>query len=191
MPSFIKHLAHTTRSFRRFRESYPVTKELMTQWIDNARITASGANKQPLRYRIVTDKTTCASIFSTLTWAGALKDWDGPQEGERPTGYIIMAIPTNTQGDLWRFDAGIAAQTIMLSSTEEEFGGCIMSAFKKEALKKVLDMPETLEPILVLALGRPIEDVRLVDAQDGNTTYWRDENQVHYVPKRRLEDIWF
>ena len=66
-----------------------------------------------------------------------------------------------------------------------------MSAFKKEALKKVLDMPETLEPILVLALGRPIEDVRLVDAQDGNTTYWRDENQVHYVPKRRLEDIWF
>ncbi|MEF2846459.1 MAG: nitroreductase family protein [Eggerthellaceae bacterium] len=191
MPSFIKHLAHTTRSFRRFRESYPVTKELMTQWIDNARITASGANKQPLRYRIVTDKTTCASIFSTLTWAGALKDWDGPQEGERPTGYIIMAIPTNTQGDLWRFDAGIAAQTIMLSSTEEGFGGCIMSAFKKEALKKVLDMPETLEPILVLALGRPIEDVRLVDAQDGNTTYWRDENQVHYVPKRRLEDIWF
>lgn len=67
MPSFIKHLAHTTRSFRRFRESYPVTKELMTQWVDNARITASGANKQPLRYRIVTDKTTCASIFSTLT----------------------------------------------------------------------------------------------------------------------------
>ena len=192
MPSFIKHLANTTRSYRRFRQIYPVTPELMTQWGDNARVSASAGNKQPLRYRIVTDKEQCAQIFETLTWAAALPDWDGPESGQRPTGYIIMATDSETfKGELWRFDAGIAAQTIMLSSTEEGFGGCIMLSFKRGELKKILSMPEDLEPVLVLALGRPIEDIRLVDAVQGDTTYYRDEQQVHYVPKRKLEDIWF
>ncbi len=192
MPSFIKHLANTTRSYRRFRQIYPVTPELMTQWVDNARVSASAGNKQPLRYRIVTDKEQCAQIFETLTWAAALPDWDGPEPGQRPTGYIIMATDSETfKGELWRFDAGIAAQTIMLSSTEEGFGGCIMLSFKRGDLKKILSMPEDLEPVLVLALGRPIEDIRLVDAVQGDTTYYRDEQQVHYVPKRKLEDIWF
>lgn len=192
MPSFIKHLANTTRSYRRFRQIYPVTPELMTQWVDNARVSASAGNKQPLRYRIVTDKEQCARIFETLTWAAALPDWDGPEPGQRPTGYIIMATDSETfKGELWRFDAGIAAQTIMLSSTEEGFGGCIMLSFKRGELKKILSMPEDLEPVLVLALGRPIEDIRLVEAVQGDTTYYRDEQQVHYVPKRKLEDIWF
>ena len=192
MPSFIKHLANTTRSYRRFRQIYPVNPELMTQWVDNARVSASAGNKQPLRYRIVTDKEQCAQIFETLTWAAALPDWDGPEPGQRPTGYIIMATDSETfKGELWRFDAGIAAQTIMLSSTEEGFGGCIMLSFKRGELKKILSMPEDLEPVLVLALGRPIEDIRLVDAVQGDTTYYRDEQQVHYVPKRKLEDIWF
>lgn len=192
MPSFIKHLANTTRSYRRFRQIYPVTPELMTQWVDNARVSASAGNKQPLRYRIVTDKEQCAQIFETLTWAAALPDWDGPESGQRPTGYIIMATDSETfKRELWRFDAGIAAQTIMLSSTEEGFGGCIMLSFKRGELKKILSMPEDLEPVLVLALGRPIEDIRLVDAVQGDTTYYRDEQQVHYVPKRKLEDIWF
>jgi nitroreductase len=164
----------------------------MTQWVDNARVSASAGNKQPLRYRIVTDKEQCAQIFETLTWAAALPDWDGPEPGQRPTGYIIMATDSETfKGELWRFDAGIAAQTIMLSSTEEGFGGCIMLSFKRGELKKILSMPEDLEPVLVLALGRPIEDIRLVDAVQGDTTYYRDEQQVHYVPKRKLEDIWF
>ena len=191
MPSFIKHLANTTRSYRRFRQIYPVTPELMTQWVDNARVTASAGNKQPLRYRIVTDKDQCAQIFETLTWAAALPDWDGPEEGQRPTGYIMATDSETFKGELWRFDAGIAAQTIMLSSTEEGFGGCIMLSFKRGELKKILSMPEDLEPVLVLALGRPIEDIRLVDAVQGDTTYYRDEQQVHYVPKRKLEDIWF
>lgn len=192
MPSFIKHLANTTRSYRRFRQIYPVTPELMTQWVDNARVSASAGNKQSLRYRIVTDKEQCAQIFETLTWAAALPDWDGPEPGQRPTGYIIMATDSETfKGELWRFDAGIAAQTIMLSSTEEGFGGCIMLSFKRGELKKILSMPEDLEPVLVLALGRPIEDIRLVEAVQGDTTYYRDEQQVHYVPKRKLEDIWF
>lgn len=193
MPSFIEHLSHTTRSFRRFRESYPVTEALMTQWVDNARQAASAANRQPLRYRIVTDRDTCAQIFDTLAWAGYLPDWKGPQEGERPTGYIVMAVDTTiSTPQAALIDVGIAAQTIMLASTEEGFGGCMIQSFKKASLCQILDVPDTLEPVLVLALGRPIEDVRLVEVpEDGSIKYYRDEAGVHYVPKRSLQDVLF
>lgn len=192
MPSFIEHLARTTRSFRRFRSIYPVTEALMMQWIDNARVTASAGNKQPLRYHVVTGKENCAEIYPALSWAASLPDWDGPQPDERPTGYIIMAVDSQTaQGNLWQFDAGIAAQTIMLASTEEGFGGCMILSFDKHRIKEALSMPADLEPVLILALGRPIKNVRLVDAVDGDTTYYRDENQNHYVPKLSLNDIMF
>lgn len=192
MPNFTKHLVHTTRSFRRFLENYPVTETFMKEWVDSAHLTASAGNKQPLRYHIVSGKEQCAALYPALSWAAALPDWDGPKEGERPTGYIVMAVSKDTfKGELWRFDTGIAAQTIMLCSTEEGFGGCMVLSFDHAEVKKILDMPEDLEPVMVLALGRPIEDIRLVEAENGNTTYYRDEHQVHYVPKLKLEDIWF
>ena len=43
---------------------------------------------------------------------------------------------------------------------------------------------------LILALGRPKEEVVVVPIkEDGDVRYYRDENQVHYVPKRALEDL--
>ncbi len=192
MPSHVQHLARTTRSFRRFRENFPVTRDLMTQWVDNARVTASRCNLQPLKYHLVTDKQECAQVFSTCVWARYLSDWDGPKEGERPTGYIILCNDTTlSSSNLSHFDAGIAAQTIMLASVEEGFGGCMIMSFAKDKLKEELSIPEHLDPLLVLALGRPIEDVRMVDMEDGSVEYYRDENQTHFVPKRSLEEILF
>ena len=50
--------------------------------------------------------------------------------------------------------------------------------------------PEHYSIDLVLALGKPKEEVVLVPVkEDGSTAYYRDGNQVHYVPKRSLEDI--
>jgi nitroreductase len=192
MPSFIEHLAHTTRSNRRFREIFPVTPALMEKWVDNTRYCASTKNLQPLRYHVVADADTNAKVFDTLAWAGYLTDWDGPEPGERPTGYIVMAVDTNLcSPKACQIDVGICAQTIMLGATEEGFGGCMIMSFKKAELKEILDMPENLEPVLVLALGRPIEDIRVVDMKDGDYKYYRDENKVHYVPKRSLESILF
>lgn len=193
MPSHVEHLARTTRSIRRFRNNYPVTEKLMLEWVNNARLTASAKNLQPLKYRIVSDRETCAKVYETCAWAGYLTDWDGPIEKERPTGYIIMCNDTTLQENTkaTHFDAGIAAQTIMLGATEEGFGGCIIMSFKKKTLIESLEIPEHLDPIFILALGRPIEDVRIVDIENGDYKYYRDENQVHYVPKRTMEEILF
>ena len=144
MPSFIEHLSHTTRSCRRFRGIYPVTKELMTKWVDNARLTASAGNKQPLRYRIVSDKEQCAEVFTTLSWAAQLPDWDGPVEGERPSGYIIMAVDSETfKGELWRFDAGIAAKGdyVIFGDIDMEDDTFYLVNLSKKSWKKI-DIPK-------------------------------------------------
>ena len=42
----------------------------------------------------------------------------------------------------------------------------------------------------MIALGKSIEDIRIVEIEEGESTdYYRDENGVHYVPKRRLDDV--
>lgn len=192
MPRQIQHLANATRSYRRFRGNYPVTETLMKEWINNARVCASAKNAQPLKYRIVTSKDECVKVYETCAWAGYLTDWDGPEESERPTGYIIMANDTTISSTPQaHFDAGIAAQTILLSSTEEGFGGCIIMSFKKKQLIDALQIPEHLDPVFIIALGKPIEDVRLVEMQNGDYKYFRDESMVHYVPKRSLDEILF
>ena len=88
-------LSKTNRTFRRFKENYPITEEYAKKFIDYARTSASARNLQPLKYKIVLDKAERELVFANIAWAGYLKDWDGPAEGERPTGYIIVCNDTD------------------------------------------------------------------------------------------------
>lgn len=179
------------RSYRRFDEGDPIPRTLLVELANLARLTASGANRMPLRFRLVSSANERDMVFSQLKWAGALKDWDGPEEGERPTGYIVICDAGH--GATTSADEGIAAQTIMLAAVEAGFGGCMLHAFNKAGVSQALGLEgEGVEPLMVLALGRPAEKVVLEPlsaSPDGSTNYWRDAESVHHVPKRSLEDV--
>ena len=179
------------RSYRRFDEGDPIPRTLLVELANLARLTASGANRMPLRFRLVSSANERDMVFSQLKWAGALKDWDGPEEGERPTGYIVICDAGH--GATTPVDEGIAAQTIMLAAVEAGFGGCMLHAFNKAGVSQALGLEgEGVEPLMVLALGRPAEKVVLEPlsaSPDGSTNYWRDAESVHHVPKRSLEDV--
>jgi nitroreductase len=177
-----------TRSFRRFWQAEPITIEILQELIDLARLGGSARNVQPLKYLLVNAPAQNAVIFPHLGWAGYLKDWQGPVEGERPSAYIICLLDTRITNEA-ECDLGIATQNILLGATEKGLGGCRIASFSKK-LQGVLDIPDNLQILLVLALGRPKEAVLLEDSgPDGDIKYWRDENQVHHVPKRSLEEI--
>ena len=79
---------------------------------------------------------------------------------------------------------------MMLGATERGLGGCMIGSIQKDDLRKVLDIPEQYEIVLVLALGKPAEKVVIDDVgPDGSYRYYRDDEDVHHVPKRSLEDI--
>jgi nitroreductase len=187
--SDLKELVLKNRSYRRFDPSRVMTREQLVELIELARQTPSAANRQPLRYLLSSDEATNAKIFPSLAWAAYMKDWPGPAEGERPTGYIVMCIDTDIAKDWW-CDDGIAAQTIMLGAVEKGFGGCMIGAIKQKELRETLNIPENLKIRLVLALGAPAEVVRLDPVgEDGSIIYWRDDEGVHHVPKRSLEEL--
>ena len=186
----MKELVTKCRSYRRFYENVAIRNEDLVDWVDHARLAANGANAQPLRFRLVNTPEECDELFSCLKWAGALADWDGPIPGERPAAYIVIATDLHI-GKNKQWDEGIAAQTIMLSAVEKGFGGCMLASFDHTKVAQILGIDQTRYALsLVLALGQPKEEVRIVPVgADRSTKYYRDENQVHYVPKRDLKDL--
>ncbi|MFO8165135.1 MAG: nitroreductase family protein [Thermodesulfobacteriota bacterium] len=177
------------RSCRRFEESSAIPRDTLVELVALARSTASAANRQPLKYIISADSQTNGRIFPCLTWAAYLKDWDGPVPGERPSAYIVILIDKTITDDWW-CDDGIAAQTILLGAVEKGLAGCMMGSIQKERLRQELDIPDHLMIRLVLALGKPAETRVLEDLeQGGDIRYWRDEKNIHHVPKRSLEEL--
>lgn len=185
----IKDLVLKNRSYRRFDETARIARETLVELVELARFSASGANLQPLKYILVHTAEDAARVFPYLLWAGYLKDWDGPAEGERPAAYIIIVGDREVSASTG-CDHGIAAQSMLLGAAEKGLGGCMVGAIKKKGLCEELALPERYDPVLVLALGKPAETVVLEDAgAEGNIRYWRDGHGVHHVPKRPLEEL--
>jgi len=177
------------RSYRRFDESKRVDAETLRALVDIARRTPSAANRQPLKYVLVHEPEACARLFPHLAWAGALKDWDGPAEGERPTAYILVLCDKAVAADAG-CDHGIACQSMLLAAAERGLGGCMIGSIDREKLREALNIPERYEILLVVALGKPKETVVIETAgSDGDIRYYRDADQVHHVPKRPLDEI--
>ena len=185
----LAELIKANRSCRRFEESHPVAPETLRELIDLARCSASAANRQPLKYINSTNPDKNEQIFTCLGWAAYLKDWPGPVPGERPSAYIIICGDTRISTNFW-CDHGIASQSILLGARETGLAGCIFGSINKPQLKQACNIPPELDILLVLAIGKPAEKIVLEQVgPEGDIKYWRDERQIHHVPKRDLEEI--
>ena len=182
----IAELVRKNRSYRRFRESEPVSLATLRELVDLARLSGSARNMQPLRYVISCDTETNAAIFPSLAWAGYLTDWPGPAEGERPAAYIVILVEKG-QGQAAAVDEGLAMQNILLGAVERGLGGCMLGSVDRGKVRTILNIPEEYDIRHVIALGVPAETVVLDEVgPDGDIKYWRDVESVHHVPKRRL-----
>lgn len=184
----LKELVRRTRSYRRFYQERQINTADLSQLVELARLSASGSNKQALKFIIVNEKEKCETVFPCTAWAGYIKEWDGPAEGEKPSAYIII-LGDKDISNSFGVDHGIAAQSIMIGASEKGLGGCMIASLKREKLKKDLELPGHYEVLLVLALGYPREKVVIEEVKNDNIKYWRDEDDVHHVPKRRLDDL--
>jgi nitroreductase len=184
----LKSLILKNRSYRRFNESHTITRDDLMSMIDAARLSGSGRNGQQLKYFLSCEKELNDLIFSHLAWAGYIPHWPGPQAGERPSAYLVQLHDT-TLGNTYYCDDGIAAQSILLTAVEKDLGGCMIASVKKDTLTEALHLPGHLKIIMVIALGKPIEEVVIEEMKDGDIKYWRDENNIHHVPKRPLDEL--
>ncbi|MHB1651815.1 MAG: nitroreductase family protein [Desulfitobacteriaceae bacterium] len=185
----LKELITKNRTYRRFYQEEKVPMDTLKEMIDLARLTSSGGNLQSLRYVLSNQEEKNELIFKTLKWAGYLSDWHGPVEGEKPSAYIIM-LQDQRISKTYFWDHGLAAQSILLGLTEKGLGACQFNSINRTVLATELNLPDYYEIVTVMAIGKPKETVVLDELDDsGNIKYWRDEQGIHHVPKRKLEDL--
>lgn len=187
----LEELIKKNRSYRGYDESVRVTAEQLETLVRYAQQTPSSMNGQALKFLLSCTDETNAKIFPYTMWAGKLKELHLPYEGHRPTAYIVLFIDhtvTNAPNAFLK-DIGIAAQTILLGATEMGLGGCMIGSFHKAKILEEFGLPDTLQPELVIALGKPDETVVLEEAKDGEVGYYRDAEGVHHVPKRPLSEL--
>ncbi len=192
MQKELMNLILKNRSYRGFDKKYKVSIEECINMINCARFSASSSNIQPFKYYIATDETEVAEIQKLTKWAGSLSELNLPKQGEEPTAFIVICHDISINTNLERFlkDVGIVSQSILLSATAQGLGGCMIGSFAKQKLIELLRLNDNLVPQLVIALGKPIELIKLIDKEDGkDISYFRDENGTHYVPKRTLSEI--
>lgn len=180
-----------TRTYRIFDGSHEISTEVLSSLIELARLAGSARNCQPWQYILINNPDDCAKVFPHIRWAGYLTDWDGPVEGQRPTAYIVCILNKNwlkgTEKEA-HFDLGISSQNILLGATDLGLGGCRIGAFSKD-LSSIFPLEEKQSLELVIALGKPAEKVQVDNVIDGSIKYWRDNNELHHIPKRSQEDV--
>ena len=177
------------RTCRRFVQDARISREDLDWLMECVSRVPCGRNAQVLRYVLVSSPEKCAELFVHMRWAGALKDWDGPAEGERPTAYIAILHPKERTA-IMQMDVGIAAQTLQLAAHTRGIGCCMHASFTRPACMEVLRAPEDMHIGLILAFGMAKEERRLAPMPaSGDFAYWRDAQGVHYVPKRAVSEL--
>lgn len=188
MEERFSELVKRSRSVRRYKENVDIPKSILLELVNSARTVPSAGNRQPTRFIIVNDKNLNKEIFKSLGWLGYLAEDMGPKVGERPNAYIIIVSDYTIPNASLRFDAGIAAQTIVLGANYHNIGCCIIGAVNTTKIRNLLNIKSQYDGIMVIALGYPVEKVVIEESTDASDVkYWRDENKVHHVPKLPLD----
>lgn len=182
----VYELVMTRRTTRRFQQK-PVPEDLINRLIDAGRMAPSGGNLQPLEFIAVNDPQRCAAVFAHTAWAGYLPNWE-PAEGERPTAYIVILHNQQISANAGQ-DPGIAAESLTLTAWDEGVASCMIGSLNRPGLSEVLGLPDNYEVSLVVALGYPAEVAVAEEATNADIKYWRDEQGVHYVPKRPRSQV--
>ena len=187
-----KDLVKKSRSYRSFDQSRKIIEAELREFVDCARFAPSSVNLQPLKYRLVFEEKELEILRPLTHWARALPGLQLPPEGRHATGFIVICLDTaiSDKKQVFLRDVGIVAQTMILDAVEKGLAGTMIGNFEPEKVSRALNLPAGAEPLLIVAFGKPDEKIVLTEVEKGESVkYYRDENGVHYVPKRKLDDI--
>jgi nitroreductase len=181
------------RSIRRFQDK-PVSDDVLEKCIDAARLAPSGRNQQLLEYIVINDADVLPGIFENIGGSAKLPpDKGGPTASQIAKAYTIILIDKSREHDANRrrisyYDVGMAAENIILTAMEQGLGCCPILMFNEQNLRLLLEIPDTHDIALVIAMGYPDEHPQVDTAKD-SLFIWVDDKSVRHVPKRKLAEL--
>jgi nitroreductase len=186
----IEEAIYKRRTIRRFKqENIPI--EILKKLIDFARVAPSGSNVQGIEYIIVHKPEIREQLFPLVQWASSLPRGERtPETWRTPTAYIIVLLNTNIKKSYYEFDIGAAVENILLGVVKYRLGACWMGSINANKIRNLFDIPEFYQITHVISLGYPDEE-SIIESYNESFTYWKDDEGVMHVPKKRLDDIIF
>ncbi len=182
------------RSIREFKDM-PVPYDVLERCVNAARLAPTGRNLQLCEHIIVDDEQLLPQVLDTVgSWGGQPRPADGWSPERRPKAYIILLINSSLEAELGGtrrvtiYDVGMSAEDMLLVALEQGIGACPILNFRKDELRRVLNIPDKYDIAMVLALGFPDESPVLEVATD-SIKRWVDSEGVRHIPKRELKDI--
>ena len=183
----IYELLRKNRTIRRFKQNEAPSEAILRSFVESARLTASAANLQRLRYFLITDESD--KIYPMISLGGYLPKEQKPTAAEKPTAYIAVMAPEGAADPNIFIDIGIVAEAITLAAAEAGVGSCMIRSFSKRELNSFI-AKEGYFPELLIAFGYAAESAKIIDAgSDGDIKYYKDESGVNVVPKRTVDEL--
>ncbi|HZJ83086.1 MAG TPA: nitroreductase family protein [Clostridia bacterium] len=174
------------RTIRKYKQDR-IAPSILRDLVDGARLAPSAANLQPLQYLVVDDPNLLDKVFQTLSWAGYIKPEGDPKEGEKPVAYVVVLVKGKV-GAYTNHDIGAAVQNILLGAWGHGIGSCWFGSVKRDMLAQEFHIPEEMKIDSVISLGYPGEE-SVYEDEEGSIKYYKDEDNILHVPKRKLKDI--
>ncbi|WP_457753641.1 nitroreductase family protein [Thermococcus sp.] len=138
------------RAVRKFEEKQ-IPSEDLKKILEAGIWAPSGSNIQPWEFILITEKEMIEKI--KLISPGLFGN---------PAALVILCINKERSKKGGRLgevtalmDISMAAQNMMLIAYSMGIGSCPIVSFSKSALKELLDIPEHVEPVLILTFGYP------------------------------------
>lgn len=166
----IKTISRRRTSCRDFNDG-ALSKEKITELINDAVWVASGSNNQPWRFVVITDKAKMKEYSDTAKkmWLEELENLPHMQQYEaaikNPDYNIFYNAPAlviiyGNSASYWHvYDCSMVAQNIHLLAEEQGLGCCWIgfahNIFADPAVKDELGVPEEYQLVAPLILGHP------------------------------------
>ncbi len=175
------------RSIRQFKPDL-ISRDILEELVNSARLAPSGANLQPLEFVVVDDEELRRKLFPCLRWAAYIAPEGNPKPGCEPTAYVVILVNADVRKSGFERDVGAAVENMILTAWEERIGSCWIASADTNRIQKILKIPENYKVDSVLALGYPDEEPIAEEMKD-SIKYWKDSKGRLHVPKRRLDDV--
>ena len=162
---------------RAFDSSYEVTKQELTSILEAGRWAASAMNHQPWRFSVVRRGEELSAQLAKDALSGFNAAWV-----PNASVVIYISVPLTTEDgspyQIAYFDAGLAAQNIMLQAESLGLSSHPISGFSSENASRILELEEGRSAIVAIAIGKRAEP----EVLQGSPAYDRE-----IAPRHRLE----
>ena len=140
------YLAVASRRDERRYADRPIPDEVVERILDAGRLAGSAVNRQPWRFFVVDDPAVRDRLAETVYAPANVR-----------TATLVVAIAVAGKGPT-SFDAGRAAQNMLLVAWNEGLASCPNGMPDPEATGRLLGVEDDERPVIVLTFGWPLKE---------------------------------